>query len=56
VFLDEGIVGPRAEWLIEPYAGQSRGWLVFHCALTHNFYHLGQALTIRKLLGIDLTY
>lgn len=56
VFLDEGVAGPRAGWLIDAYVGQSRGWLVFHCALTHNFYHLGQALMIRKLLGIDPTY
>ena len=56
VFLDEGVAGPRAGWLIEPYTGQSRGWLLFHCALTHNFYHMGQALMVRKLLGIDPTY
>lgn len=56
VFFEEGVAGPRAGWLIDHYVGQSRGWHLFHCALTHNFYHLGQALMVRKLVGIDPTY
>jgi hypothetical protein len=56
VFFDEGVAGSRAGWLVEPYVGQSRGWFLFHCALTHNFYHLGQALMVPKLMGIDPTY
>lgn len=56
VFFDEGVAGPKAGWLIDHYIGQTRGWHLFHCALTHNFYHLGQALMVRKLIGIDPTY
>lgn len=56
VLLDEGVAGPAAGWLEEHYVGQPRGWLLFHCGLTHGFYHLGQALLVRKLLGVEPPY
>lgn len=56
VMLDEGVAGPAAGWLEGPYVGQQHGWYLFHCCLTHSFYHLGQAMLVRKLLGIDPPY
>lgn len=52
VMLEEGVAGPAAGWLEDHYVGQQRGWHLFHCCLTHSFYHLGQALLVRKLLGV----
>ncbi len=56
VMLEEGVAGPAAGWLEHHYVGQRHGWYLFHCCLTHSFYHLGQALLVRKLLGIEPPY
>ena len=45
-----GYGGPQAEEIVKHYAGQSKGWLLGHLALTHTFYHIGQAFTVRRLL------
>lgn len=52
VLHDEGAAGPDAGWLVSDYTGQTRGWCLNHFGLTHNFYHLGQAFLLRKLLGV----
>lgn len=51
VLLEEGAAGPDAPWLVGEYVDQTRGWCLSHFGLTHNFYHLGQAFVVRKLLG-----
>jgi hypothetical protein len=51
VFVHEGAGGPAAEVLVEAYAGHTRGWLLGHIALTHHFYHIGQAFGIRAMYG-----
>lgn len=51
VFVHEGAGGSAAEELVEAYAGHTRGWLLGHIALTHHFYHIGQAFGIRALYG-----
>ena len=51
VFVDEGAGGPAAEDIVEAYAGHTKGWLLGHLALTHNFYHIGQAFAVRAMLG-----
>lgn len=52
VLHDEGAGGPDAGWLVADYADQTRGWCLNHFGLTHNYYHLGQAVLLRKLLGV----
>lgn len=49
VLFEEGVAGPGAEWIEPHYVGQTRGWCLMHCCLTHNFYHLGQAVLVKKL-------
>ena len=51
VFMNEGAGGPAAENLIETYRGHTKGWLLGHMALTHQFYHIGQAFGIRAIYG-----
>jgi len=50
VLFEEGVAGPGAEWVEPHYIGQTRGWCLMHCCLTHNFYHLGQAVLVKKLV------
>ena len=53
VFDDEGVGGDAADWLVDMYADNTKGWLLGHLALTHNYYHIGQAATVRKLFGLE---
>jgi hypothetical protein len=48
---DEGGYGPNAEFTGRFYAGQTRGWMVGHLALTHSYGHFFDARTVRGLLG-----
>lgn len=51
VLINEGVLHPNALWVEKVYRNKSRAWFLTHLGLTHNFEHLGQILTIRKLLG-----
>ena len=51
VFVEEGVGGAAAEGLVEAYCGRTRGWLLGHLALTHHFYHCGQAFGVRAMWG-----
>jgi hypothetical protein len=48
---DEGGYGPNAEWTAPFYAGQTRGWMIGHLALTHSYGHFFDARTVRGALG-----
>ena len=50
VLIEQGYGGPQAEEIVKHYSGNSMGWLLGHLALTHTFYHMGQAFTVRRLL------
>ena len=52
VFLKEGGVPAQATWIVDPYTDQTKGWLLGHIALTHNYYHVGQAFVVRSLHGL----
>ena len=51
VLVDEGAGGAVAEDIVRAYDGHTKGWLLGHLALTHSFYHIGQAFGVRALLG-----
>jgi len=53
VLVDEGAGGKAANSIIEAYSGHTKGWLLGHLALTHNYYHIGQAFSIRAMYGIS---
>jgi len=53
VFTDEGVGGTAAGWLADIYSDSTKGWLLGHLGLTHNFYHIGQAATVRRLYGLE---
>lgn len=53
VLFEEGVAGPGAEWVEPHYIDQTRGWCLMHMCLTHNFYHLGQAVLVKKLVTRD---
>jgi len=46
----EGMASPEAQWVIPHYVGKSRGWMLCHMGLTHNFRHFGQIVLAKKLL------
>jgi hypothetical protein len=52
VFMEEGAGGNAATQLVEAYAGHTKGWLLGHLALTHPFYHMGQAFVLRAMFGL----
>ncbi|NIR48978.1 hypothetical protein GWO43_11125 [candidate division KSB1 bacterium] len=51
VFVEEGAGGVAADQLFELYYGHTKGWLLGHLALTHNYYHIGQAFAARAMYG-----
>ena len=51
VIVTEGAGGAVALAVIDAYAGNTKGWLLGHLALTHSFYHIGQAFGVRALHG-----
>lgn len=51
VLVVEGGGGSSGQDIAAQYDGQSNGWLLGHLALTHSFYHIGQAFSVRKILG-----
>ena len=51
VLVEEGAGGPQAEAIAEAYDSHTKGWLLGHLALTHSYYHIGQAFGVRALLG-----
>ncbi len=51
IIIEEGIGGAEAEWVIPHYVAKTKGWCLLHFCLTHNYYHLGQAFLVRKMLG-----
>ena len=52
VFVAEGLVKTSAPTLVDAYSGQTKGWLLGHLVLTHNYYHIGQAFAVRAMHGL----
>lgn len=52
VLVDEGVIGANADWVIPAYEEQSKGSLLVHLAITHNYSHLGAALVVAGLWGM----
>ena len=51
VLFDEGMLRPAHQWPDPPpYSGRTRGDLLFHFGVTHNFGHWYELLTVRSLL------
>ncbi len=53
LFVDEGVGGRAANWLIKAYANHTKGWLLGYIVLTHNFHHIGQAFSVRSMHGLS---
>ena len=51
IVTDEGMASSNAQWVIPHYVGKTRGWMLCHMGLTHNFRHFGQIVLVKKLLG-----
>jgi len=51
VLIDEGILGPNAGWIVDTRIGKSKGWWLAH-RISHQYQHLGEALTVGSLMGI----
>jgi len=51
IVIEEGLASEKAHWVIPHYVGKTRGWMLCHMGLTHNFRHFGQIVLVRKMLG-----
>jgi hypothetical protein len=49
-----GAIGPNAQWLPGVFGGKSKALILGHVGTGHNFWHLGEAMTVRSLLGLRL--
>lgn len=49
-----GAIGPNAQWLTGLFGGKSKALILGHVGTGHNFWHLGEAVTVRTLLGQKL--
>jgi hypothetical protein len=52
VLVEEGAGGSAAESIAGMYRGNTKGWLLGHLALTHSYYHIGQAFAVRRMYGL----
>lgn len=48
----EGVMGEGAGWIEESYQGKTKGWFFRNLGLTHNIFHLGEAVTVLGLMGV----
>lgn len=48
----DGAIGPRAGWLVDFWTHQNRGERLGTVGITHNAIHLGEAQTLRSVLGL----
>jgi hypothetical protein len=49
--LASGAVGPNAGWVPALFGGKSKALILAHVGSSHNFWHLGEAMTVRSLSG-----
>jgi hypothetical protein len=49
-----GGIGPNAGWLEGVFGGKSKALIMSHVGTGHNFWHLGEAMTLRSLAGMRL--
>lgn len=49
-----GSLGPNAGWMLGVFGGRTKALILSHAAVSHNFWHLGEAVTVRGLAGAPL--
>jgi uncharacterized damage-inducible protein DinB len=53
VLRDEGMLNPAIDWIEPlPYQGRTKGHLLFHFGITHNYGHCYEIFTVRSLLEL----
>lgn len=53
IVTDEGLASEDAKWVIPHYVGKTRGWMLCHFGLTHNFRHFGQIMLVKKMVELQ---
>jgi hypothetical protein len=51
-----GAIGPNAGWLKVVFGGKTKALIISHVGASHNFWHLGEAMTVRSLAGQRLPF
>jgi hypothetical protein len=51
-----GAIGPNAGWLVGVFGGKTKALILGHVGTGHNFWHLGEAMTVRSLAGLPLPF
>jgi hypothetical protein len=53
---EAGSIGPNAGWLKVVFGGKTKALIITHVGASHNFWHLGEAMTVRSLAGQRLPF
>jgi hypothetical protein len=51
---DAGAIGENAQWLAGAFGGKSNALILSHTCVAHSFWHLGEGVTVRSLIGAKL--
>ncbi len=51
---DAGALAPSGQWIASVFGGKSNALILSHTCVAHNFWHLGEAVTVRGLVGAKL--
>lgn len=49
-----GSLGPNTAWMPVFFGGKTKALILSHAAVSHSFWHLGEAVTVRSLAGAPL--
>ena len=51
--VSQGALGPNAGWMEGPWATKTKAWFFDWEVVGHNYFHLGQAMWVRKLVATN---
>jgi hypothetical protein len=51
---EAGAIGENAQWMASAFGGKSKALILSHTCVAHSFWHLGEGVTVRSLVGAKL--
>lgn len=54
--IEAGALAPNGQWIASVFGGKSNALILSHTGVAHNFWHLGEAMTVRSLAGAKLPF
>jgi hypothetical protein len=53
---DAGALSQNGQWIASVFGGKTKALILSHTGIAHNFWHLGEAMTVRSLAGAKLPF